>query len=222
MAAERWRECSCSESRSMFSFMCEAARRNRAGRFSALLRGLFFIGRAAALFACIDFYFQFAAPAGYGAQFIWLETGVFRRAQGLFYEASTLGNFCAFFLVMAMAALFARPRIASLAGVAAGIGERSICDRASAFVFARFFGECRSRIVCIRMAEPAENPDHWRADNRMGVRGSRIRTGARLCPDFGRVYWLRIVASAVFFFDRPTLFFPGGSQSWAFLQGLPR
>src|SRR5262249_4610042 len=54
----------------------------------------------AALFACVDFSFQFPAPAGYGPQFVWLDSGVYRRAQGLFYEASTLGNFCAFFLVM--------------------------------------------------------------------------------------------------------------------------
>src|SRR5207302_9709123 len=50
--------------------------------------------------------FQFPAAAGFGPQFIWLDTGVFRRAQGLFYEASTLGNFCAFFLEMALIALF--------------------------------------------------------------------------------------------------------------------
>ena len=54
----------------------------------------------AALIACVDFYYQLPAPAGYGAQFVWLNSGVFRRAQGLFYEASTLGNFCAFFLVL--------------------------------------------------------------------------------------------------------------------------
>ena len=40
-----------------------------------------------------------ATPAGYGPQFVWLDSGVYRRAQGFFYEASTLGNFCAFFLV---------------------------------------------------------------------------------------------------------------------------
>ena len=28
---------------------------------------------ASALFACVDFYFQFPAPAGFGAQFIWLQ-----------------------------------------------------------------------------------------------------------------------------------------------------
>ena len=61
---------------------------------------LFATGVAAALFGCADFYFHFPAPEGFGQQFIWLDEGVFRRAQGLFYEASTFGNLCAFFLVM--------------------------------------------------------------------------------------------------------------------------
>ena len=55
-------------------------------------------GRSA--FALVDFYFHFPAPAGYEAQFVWLESGAFRRAQGFFYDASTLGNLCVFFLDM--------------------------------------------------------------------------------------------------------------------------
>jgi O-antigen ligase len=64
------------------------------------VRLLFAAAAMAALFACLDFYYQIPAPGGYSPQFVWLDSGVFRRAQGLFYEASTLGNFCAFFLVM--------------------------------------------------------------------------------------------------------------------------
>src|SRR5260370_281739 len=70
------------------------------------VRWLFWLAVASAAFACLDFYFQFPAPAGYGPQFVWLDTGIYRRAQGVFYEASTLGNFCAFFLVMVAVALF--------------------------------------------------------------------------------------------------------------------
>lgn len=63
-------------------------------------RRLYWLGVLSAMFACVDFYYQFPAPAGYGPQFIWLDSGVYRRAQGFFYEASTLGNVCAFFLIM--------------------------------------------------------------------------------------------------------------------------
>jgi O-antigen ligase len=73
------------------------------------VRLLFWVGCLAAAFACIDFYFQFPAPARFSPQFIWLDSGVFRRAQGLFYEASTLGNFCAFFLTMIAVAVFRPP-----------------------------------------------------------------------------------------------------------------
>src|SRR4029079_18519060 len=70
-------------------------------------RWLFFCGVIPAAFAGVDFFYQLPAPAGYSAQFVWLESGVYRRAQGLFYEASTLGNFCAFFLV-SVAVAFSR------------------------------------------------------------------------------------------------------------------
>ena len=82
---------------------------------------MFRIAVLAALFGCVDFVYQLPAPAGFGAQFIWLDSGVYRRAQGLFYDASALGNFCAFFLVMSVVALVRRsPRI--LSRPAAGFG----------------------------------------------------------------------------------------------------
>ncbi len=88
-----------------------AAHGQGAGEFDQMrfTRLLFAAGVASALFACVDFYFQFPPPAGYGPQFIWLDSGVYRRAQGVFYEASTLGNVCAFFLTMIAVALV-RPR----------------------------------------------------------------------------------------------------------------
>jgi O-antigen ligase len=70
-----------------------------------LMRVLFIAGTVSALFACLDFYFHFPAPAAFAPQFVWLSSGVFRRAQGVFYEASTLGNVCAFFLTMVIVAL---------------------------------------------------------------------------------------------------------------------
>src|SRR4029077_3029945 len=83
---------------------------------------LYCIAAVAALFACVDFYYQFPAPAGYGPQFVWLDTGVFRRAQGIFYEASTLGNFCAFFLVMIAVAFTRRGKDTPLSRPALMLG----------------------------------------------------------------------------------------------------
>jgi O-antigen ligase len=70
------------------------------------VRLLFAFASLAALFACIDYYYHFPAPGGFSQQFVWLDSGVFRRAQGFFYEASTLGNFCAFFLTMIAVSVF--------------------------------------------------------------------------------------------------------------------
>ena len=69
-------------------------------------RFLFWAGLLSATFACIDSYFQLPALARYAPQFVWLNHSLVRRAQGVFYEASTLGNFCAFFLVMILVAAF--------------------------------------------------------------------------------------------------------------------
>lgn len=71
-----------------------------------LSRALFLIALIGAAFACVDCYFQFHVPARFAMQVVWRKSLVMRRAQGLFYESSTLGNFCAFFLVMTLAAAF--------------------------------------------------------------------------------------------------------------------
>lgn len=84
------------------------------------LHPLFWAGAASAFFACLDFYFQFPAPAGFGPQYVWLASGVYRRAQGVFYEASTLGNFCAFFLVMIAVSLTRAKKEAPLSRLALG------------------------------------------------------------------------------------------------------
>ncbi len=75
---------------------------------SRVTKQLFYISLIAALFGCVDFLFQLPAPAGFEPQFLWLDSGVYRRAQGLFYESSTLGNFCAFFLVFTATSLSER------------------------------------------------------------------------------------------------------------------
>jgi O-antigen ligase len=85
---------------SIYVFFFTYSRPAREQQLFRIVRLLFGLAVAAAIFACIDFYYQLPAPAGFSAQFVWLDSGVFRRAQGLFYESSTLGNFCAFFLVM--------------------------------------------------------------------------------------------------------------------------
>jgi O-antigen ligase len=65
-----------------------------------LIRTLFWAALASAGFACLDFYFQLPAPARFAEQYVWLSSAILRRAQGVFYEATTFGVFCVFFLIL--------------------------------------------------------------------------------------------------------------------------
>ena len=178
-----------------------------------IVRVLFWAAVGSAVFACLDFYFQFPAPGGYGPQFIWLESGVFRRAQGVFYEASTLGNLCAFFLEMIAVMLF-RPRgerpvsmVAMLAGGAA---------LASALVLSY----SRASLVNLAVALVVLLWLNWRRV-RLGrlIVAAGISGGAAFAmfPVFARAYWLRIWQSFTYFFESPNAILSGRIHSWTIL-----
>jgi O-antigen ligase len=190
--------------------------RNNAVSFG-IVRVLFWAAAVSALFACLDFYFQFPAPGGYGPQFIWLDSGVFRRAQGVFYEASTLGNLCAFFLVMIAVALF-RPRAERpfpvWAMVAGGIAL------ASALVLSY----SRASLVNVAVALTVLL---WLQRKRVRMGRFLAATGIvmaaagailyGLFPLFARAYWLRISASFAYFFESPNAILSGRLHSWTIL-----
>ncbi len=178
------------------------------------IRWLFYAASASALFACVDFYFQFPAPAGYEQQFIWLDNGVFRRAQGIFYEASTLGNLCAFFLQMIAVALF-RPRSSqSLSPLALFTGGAALAaalvlsySRASlvnlAIALVVLFWFHRDRILWRRL-----------------VSGAGISAAAALAtlgiafPRVTSAYWLRFWAAFQYFGESPNMVLSGRVSSW--------
>lgn len=110
-----------------------------------MTRALFWIAVGAAAFGCIDFVYQLPAPAGYEPQFLWLKSGVYRRAQGLFYEASTLGNFSAFFLVAAAVAL-AEPRTRRI------FSPVALCSGLVVFCAALLLSFSRASVICAALA----------------------------------------------------------------------
>jgi hypothetical protein len=164
----------------------------------------------AALFACIDFYFQFPAPAGYGPQFVWLDSGVYRRAQGLFYEASTLGNFCVFFLVM-IAVAFSRPQEES------PVSRKWLALGAAVLVAALVLSYSRASLLNLGVALAVLV---WR--NRRRVPISRVLTLAAggalvtwlVFPAFVEMYWLRLSSTAEFFFTATEGVLSGRVASW--------
>ena len=168
---------------------------------------------ASAVFACVDFFYQLPAPAGTGAQFIWLDTGVFRRAQGLFYEASTLGNFCAFFVVMTAVALVRK------------VGNRVVLVSAGAvFTAALFFSYSRSSLVNVAIAIAALL---WMERKQPAVRRMALTSAAALAamtvalawifPDYMTAFWMRLRGSFEYALAGDSVFLSGRVDSWKVL-----
>jgi O-antigen ligase len=180
-------------------------------------RFLFWTATASALFACLDFYFQFPPPAGYGPQFIWLSSGVFRRAQGVFYEASTLGNFCVFFLIMIAAALF-RPRSERPLPRAALLAGGVVFSAALLLSFSRSslvnLGVSVCALLFVHRKQVAWKRLFVRAA--LAVGGFVVAISVAL-PTFAELYWTRIFNSFAYFAESPNGILSGRVDSWAYL-----
>ena len=186
--------------------------------FSAI-RSLYWIAVASALFACVDFYFQFPAPAGYGSQFVWLDSGVYRRAQGIFYDAGTLGNFCAFFLVM-IAVCFSRRREET------PLARKALAAGGLIFSFALVLSYSRSSLLNVLTALAVLA---WM--NRSRLRPVRVAAIAvpsfaaaallawKVFPQFVEAYWLRLSASVEYFSSATGAVLSGRLDSWRTLAG---
>ena len=177
------------------------------------IRALYWAAVVSALFACIDFYYQFPAPAGYGPQFVWLDSGVYRRAQGFFYEASTLGNFCAFFLIFAAVCL-TRPRAAT------PVSRKALALGTPMLLAALVLSYSRASLVNIAVACAVLL---WRYRERMRPRRLALLAGAGLAgtlltwtilPAFVGAYWLRLSASAQYLFTATEGVLSGRLASW--------
>jgi O-antigen ligase len=167
-----------------------------------------------AVFACIDFYYQLPAPAGYGPQFVWLDTGVLRRAQGLFYEASTLGNFCAFFLVL-IAVLASESKRRPVSRIALAI-------TGAALATALAFSYSRASILCVACSIGTLfflRGWHTRIRLRwMVLLPVSVAVGGAvvywLFPAFAQAYWIRLSVSLEFFAEEPNRVMSGRVDSW--------
>ena len=157
------------------------------------------------------------APAGYGPQFVWLDSGVYRRAQGLFYEASTLGNFCVFFLVM-IAVAFTRPRNESPVS-RKGLGAGGAVFFA-ALVLSYSRGSLVGLIIAVLAPLAAPRPRAVRAPA-AGTRRSqslRARWSPGGLPAFAEMYWLRLSATTEFLFTATEGVLSGRVATWRTLS----
>jgi hypothetical protein len=186
------------------------------GRQADARRSVQWLYRAAllaALFACVDFYYQFPAPAGYGPQFVWLDSGVYRRAQGLFYEASTLGNFCAFFLVM-IAVAFTRPR------AEVPVSRKWLVVGGAVFFIALVLSYSRGSLVNVAVALAVLL---WTNRRRVPLAKVTLVAAAGalatwwIFPAFAQAYWTRLTASTEFLFTSTNGVLSGRLTSWGTL-----
>jgi O-antigen ligase len=171
----------------------------------------------AAAFGCLDFFFQLPAPAGYGEQFIWLDSGVYRRAQGLFYEASTLGNFCAFFLVMIAVALSEPKARRVLKPIFLWIGGVVL---AAALVASYSRASLAAVVIALATLAVLERK-RWAKPRAVLVLISCavavIALLMFLLPEFTQSYWARIVFSFDNLSSRPDRVFSGRLANWSVL-----
>jgi len=190
----------------------------------AQTRRLYWFAVLSALFACIDFYYQFPAPAGYGPQFIWLDSGVYRRAQGFFYEASTLGNMCAFFLVMIAVALVSGAGTRPLSKLALFLGAPVVF---AALLLSYSRASLLNLLVALMMLLYL-NRARIRVFRLMGVLAICLCSGAlaawQFFPEAASNYWLHLLHSQ-FFFSQPESVLSGRVATWekiaAFLVANP-
>jgi O-antigen ligase len=182
------------------------------------IRWLYWAGVLSALYACVDFYFQFSPPAGYEQQFVWLDSGVYRRAQGFFYEASTLGNLCAFFLEMVAVALLLRKEDQS---VGQPVSRLALFLGAVPLTTALVLSFSRGSLVNLAVALGAivwlrRDRIRWR---RMVAAIAVFGTGAGVAlwaafPVFARAAWLRVSTAFEFFSVSPNAVLSGRIDAW--------
>jgi hypothetical protein len=67
-------------------------------RLKSFVELLVWIGAVVGVYGIIDFYWPIPLPHPFAEQFMYLKGQALRRAQGVFYESSSFGNLCAFFL----------------------------------------------------------------------------------------------------------------------------
>ncbi len=183
------------------------------------LKPLFWMAAASAAFACLDFYYQLPAPAGFGSQFVWLPSGVYRRAQGVFYDAMALGNLCAFFLTVTAAAWLRPveerplPRRALAAGgllfaaaLVLSFSRAALVNAVAALAVVLFLSRRRFRFR--RLAALG------------GVAALSTVAVAAALPTFAGLYWGRLVGTAQFFVSAPEAVLSGRVDSWKLLAGF--
>jgi len=186
---------------------------------TTLIRVIFWAAVGSAVLACLDFYFQFSTAPGHSVQYIWLDADVYRRAQGVFYEASTLGSLCVFVITLAMAA-FLQPAFVVLPKWALLTGTVPLVI---ALVMSYSRGSLVSlgvAIVCLLAMKGRWS--QWKRGIGVAITALALSgIGAVfLSPALARAAWMRIAASMEYFSTAPNAVLSGRLSTWTTLANF--
>jgi len=181
---------------------------------------MYYIAICAALFACLDFVYQFPAAASFGPQFLWFESGMFRRAQGLFYDASTLGNFSAFFLVMSLVAL-AQPRARRILHPA--IASAGLVSFAAAMILSFSRASVVGALAaCMTLA--VRERRRWAAGRVLAILAALVLVAAGAfaytLPEIANGYWQRFGPGFESILQSPDRVLSGRLEAWRTVAGF--
>ena len=145
------------------------------------------------------------------------DSGVYRRAQGLFYEASTLGNLCAFFLVMIAVAL-------SRSRGEVPVSRKAMAAGGAILLAALVLSFSRGSLVNVLVALMVLA---WLNRRRLHLLRRAPALAAclavvalltwKIFPTFLQMYWLRLEGSAQNFFSSTEGVLSGRVASWRVL-----
>jgi O-antigen ligase len=187
-------------------------------------RGLIQVILAAALiasvFALLDFVFQLPRTVRFSDQYIYGGSNPIRRAQGVFYDASALGNFCAMILTL-MLALGCRAR------QALHVPAWLLWIPAPALALALVLSFSRGAVLNLAVAAAVLG---WlRRRTLFSARGIAAAivlvvaagiTGALIAPQFLLPYGERLIYTAQEFFSRPNEVLSKRLDTWTELAGF--
>ena len=190
------------------------------------VRRLYALGVVSAAIACVGFYFQFTPEGPSGEQFVWLRDGVYRRAQGVLYDAGMLGNLCAFFLLF-VALAWLRPHVGRRV-----LSRKSLMAGGAVLSAALLFSFSRSSLLNL-LAGLAALLILERAKIRLArwvtvlpaVAAGGLVLAWVLFPAFVESYFDRLWLTSTSLFSAPETLLSGRLQSWqellAFLSAQP-
>lgn len=185
-----------------------------------LVRLLLWLGLAGAVVALADFAFQIPPTVRFSEQYIYLPDGPRRRAQGFFYDASVLGAFCAFLLLLITAVALGRERQVRSARWLPWLA-------APLLVFALVVSFSRGAVLnlLVGLAVLLVWNRHALLERRAVVYAAATTVvaaasaalAALLAPDILRIFFLRLQFSALQFFAAPNEVLSSRVATWTYL-----